>query len=54
MKKDEAYREAEKEIEEARVSGETELDLFDKQLTVLPESLGQLTQLQTLDLYGSS
>jgi hypothetical protein len=56
MDKDEAYREAEKEIEQARWSGAAELDLsgsYDHKkpkLTQLPESLGQLTQLQTLNL----
>jgi len=57
MAKDEAYREAEKKIEQARASGATELDLsckFDAKdsdkLTELPESLGQLTHLQTLRL----
>lgn len=57
MAKDEAYRNAEKKIEAARLSGATRLDLsaqwyFEKtsKLTELPESLGQLTQLQALDL----
>jgi Leucine-rich repeat (LRR) protein len=58
MARDEAYRKAEKKIEEARRSGAKELDLSNPQwrdpkplqLTELPESLGQLTQLQTLDL----
>jgi hypothetical protein len=56
MARDEAYREAEKKIVEARRSGATELDLSDRwdsgspKLTELPESLGQLTQLQSLDL----
>lgn len=50
---DEAYREAEKKIEEARRSGATGLDLNGMKLTELPELpewLGQLTQLQSLDL----
>src|SRR6185503_20947453 len=56
MARDAAYREAEKKIEEARQSGATELDLSGKwneespKLTELPESLSQLTQLQSLDL----
>ena len=49
MAKDEAYRRAEQKIEEAR-SGATELDLSNKSITVLPGSLGELTQLQTLHL----
>jgi hypothetical protein len=52
--KDVAYREAEEKIEEARRSGSKELDLSasDKKLglTELPESVSQLTQLQTLGL----
>jgi len=54
MARDKAYRRAEKKIEEARRNGATELDLscrYDAKdtdkLTELPESLGQLTQLQT-------
>ena len=50
MAKDEAYREAEKKIEQARRIGATKLNLSDMKLTSLPESLGQLTQLQTLVL----
>jgi len=50
MARDEAYREAERRIEEAQVSGAAELSLRHIGLTTLPESLGQLTQLQTLDL----
>ena len=50
MARDEACREAEKKIEEARRSGATELDLGGMQLTELPERLGQLTQLQSLHL----
>ena len=50
MARDEAYRKAEKKIEEALRTGATELDLSDMELTELPESLGQLTQLQSLNL----
>jgi Leucine-rich repeat (LRR) protein len=50
MARDEAYRQAEKKIEEARRSVATELSLNDMELTELPESLGQLPQLQSLDL----
>ncbi|MDT4953465.1 MAG: hypothetical protein QOJ02_1603 [Acidobacteriota bacterium] len=50
MARDAAYRKAEKKIEEARRSGATELDLSKMKLTELPESLSQLTQLQSLVL----
>lgn len=50
MARDEAYRQAEQKIEEARRSGATELDLSEMKLTELPESLRELTQLHTLDL----
>jgi hypothetical protein len=60
MAKDEAYRIAEHKIEEARRSGAIELDLsieWDDEktpkLTELPDSLGQLTELQMLDLGGN-
>jgi hypothetical protein len=60
MARDEAYRKAEQKIEEARRTGATELDLscrYDaedsEKLTELPESLGQLTQLQTLYLQSN-
>ena len=52
-----AYRNAELKIEKARRTRATALDLnltYDQKdslkLTELPESLGQLTQLQSLDL----
>ena len=50
MAKDNAYKEAEKKIAEALKSGATKLDLSGMELTELPESIGQLTQLQTLNL----
>jgi len=58
MARDEAYREAEKKIEQARLSAATELSLSNPQwidpkrpqLTELPESLGRLTQLRQLHL----
>ncbi len=59
MARDAAYRNAEKKIEEARRSGATELDLHGRvnqsssQLNELPESLRQLTKLQSLDLSGN-
>lgn len=53
MAQDEAYREAEKRIEKARRSRATELDLAGIGLTALPESLGGLTQLQSLNLNGN-
>ncbi|MFZ5818793.1 MAG: COR domain-containing protein, partial [Chloroflexota bacterium] len=50
MAHDEAYSQAEKKIEEALKSGATELDLRTMKLTELPESIGQLKQLQKLYL----
>lgn len=56
MARDEAYRKAEEKIEEARRSGAKKLNLngiwdeASSKLTEVPESLGQLTQLQSLDL----
>ncbi|MBK8889824.1 MAG: leucine-rich repeat domain-containing protein [Dechloromonas sp.] len=57
MERNEAYREAEQKIEAARRSGAKELDLSVRRggyktpkLTALPESLGQFTQLQSLNL----
>jgi hypothetical protein len=48
-----SYLEAEKKIEEALKSGVTELSLGGMNLTELPESLRQLTQLETLYLYDN-
>src|SRR5450759_161124 len=59
MTQDKAYRKAEQKVEEARRSGAKILDLSvqwnkdSEKLTELPESLGQLTQLQTLNLSGN-
>jgi len=53
MARDKAYRKAEKEIERARVSGATTLYLTNMGLTEVPESLGQLTQLQELFLHDN-
>jgi internalin A len=53
MARDKAYREAEREIEEAWLSGAKELGLGGMGLTELPKSLSQLTQLQSLDLGGN-
>lgn len=50
MPKDSAYLEAEQKIAEALKTGATELDLRSMKLTELPESIGQLKQLQKLDL----
>ncbi len=50
MARDKAYREAEKKIEAARRTGATILNLIDMNLTEVPESLGQLSQLRTLAL----
>ena len=47
---DQPYLQAEKKIEETRRSGATKLDLSSMKLTELPETIGQLTQLQQLDL----
>lgn len=53
MARDEAYRKAEEKIEDARRSGVEALDLSgwgEPKLTELPESIGSLTHLQSLDL----
>lgn len=50
MARDEAYRRAEERIEEAQRSAAEELDLQSMNLTALPESLGQLTQLKSLEI----
>lgn len=57
MAKDEAYRKAEKKIEEAQRTSATEIDLSafgnSEKLTEFPESLGRLAQLQMPDLTGN-
>jgi len=53
MKRNKAYRLAEQKIEQARQSRATELDLNLIELTELPESLAQLTELQSLNLSTS-
>ena len=50
MANDEAYRKAEKKIDQARLSRATELALSRNQLTELPDPLAQLTQSQSLGL----
>lgn len=50
MARDEAYREAERRIEQARREGATTLDLSGMGLTEVPESIASLTQLTRLDL----
>jgi len=50
MAQDNAYLEAKKRIEEARRSGARKLSLSGMGITELPAKLGQLTQLQILDL----
>jgi len=50
MARDQAYLEAEKKIEQALKSGAMELNISLVILTELPESIGLLTQLQSLDL----
>ena len=50
MARDEAYREAQWRIEAARIEGATELDLTNLGLTELPEEIGQLVNLEVLNL----
>jgi Leucine-rich repeat (LRR) protein/GTPase SAR1 family protein len=50
MARDEAYLEAEKKIEETLKSGATRLDLDKMGLNELPDSIGNLTWLESLDL----
>ncbi len=50
MARDEAYRQAEKKIEQVRRWGEKDLSFPGLGLSELPESLRQLTQLRSLDL----
>ncbi|MDP1714124.1 MAG: ADP-ribosylation factor-like protein [Anaerolineales bacterium] len=53
MARDFAYDEAEKKIEKARRSNATELYLNSMELTELPETIGQLIHLQSLDLFDN-
>ena len=50
MDSDKFYREAKKRIDQAWRTRAKELDLDGMELTELPESLGQLTQLRELNL----
>jgi internalin A len=50
MARDEAYREAERRIEQARSEGATTLDLSEMNLTEVPEAIASLTQLRELYL----
>ena len=52
--KEEAYKLAEKKIQQALQSGATELDLSGMNLTELPESLGLLDKLQILNISENS
>lgn len=45
-----AFKKAKRKIDQAQRDGATELSLVGMRLTQLPESLGQLTQLQSLVL----
>ena len=47
---DEAYREAEKRIEQAKANRSIELDLSNLGLRELPEAMGQLVDLKVLHL----
>jgi C-terminal of Roc, COR, domain/Ras of Complex, Roc, domain of DAPkinase/Leucine rich repeat len=50
MARDEAYREAERRIEQAHREGTTTLDLSSMDLTEVPEAIASLTQLSMLNL----
>lgn len=50
MARDEAYREAERMIEEAQRTGTTDFSLYNAGLTELPASIGSLTRLTYLNL----
>jgi Leucine-rich repeat (LRR) protein len=53
MARDQAFREAEKKIEQARRKGAKRLNLGLMRLAELPESLGELTQLQLVLLFNN-
>ncbi len=53
MAKNEAYRRAEKKIEEARRTGAVELDLNNMGFTKMPPEIFELTNLTHLKLYGN-
>jgi internalin A len=50
---EEAFDEAVRRIEQARVAPDTSLDLANLGLTRVPESIGQLAQLNILEIYGN-
>ena len=49
----EAYREAQQRIEEARREGARTLDLSYMELTEVPESIASLTELRLLNLFNN-
>ena len=51
MAKDEAYRQAEETIAEAKKKDAAVLDLCGMDLTAIPTTIANLTQLQKLNLY---
>ena len=53
MVRQKTYKEIEQKIAEALLKKASRLDLSGRQLTALPESLGQLTQLRSLDLFDN-
>jgi len=53
MAKDKAYARVDRKFAKAHRSGARKLDLLAGDLTELPESLGQLTQLQSLTIFGN-
>ena len=53
MPKDKAYQQAEQKIQQALQSSATELDLRSMKWTELPKTIGQFTQLTSLDIYNN-